>query len=493
MDKLTDRMKRLLSTGVDADVQFLLLPAHKPILRVASVVFDAMFRYDDKFAVTQTPADEKAFLKEGNSPVEIPDVDVEAFKTMLSFIYADDLSGLNGHNAIDALRWAKEKCRQNGIECSAENYRQMLGPALYKIRFLIINKHFLADIASSGVLTSDELVSVLLCHSCYSSSSTKALAYSGGAGPQLYPLPFSDHRRSAKSKGKLSLKIEKFSEFARQKELSRKYTGTKYLGFFIQCNADDYGSDWSCTCLATIRVVPQNGNKKTKSNDGSKRIYQSFWPKDKECWGFSKFVAFQKLMDPEAGWYNKEKDTVTLSADVGTVGRCDYIEKNSPVLIPDVDAEAFKVMLRFIYSDDLSELNGKNAVELLYAALKFNVIGLIKAFTDFSISKLSNVFDALSIARFNDLLKDFFQRCLAYIDKKADILLKSMEFLQITNVRQSFELFHNRAMWNSRGYTNFISFAELMDPEKGFYDQSEDKVTLAIDVTVKEPKMEDKS
>ncbi|KAL3116854.1 hypothetical protein niasHT_003378 [Heterodera trifolii] len=425
MEKLLDRMKRLLSTGVDADVQFLLLPAHKPILRVASDVFDAMFRYDEKFpvSVTQNPADENASPKEGNSPLEIPDVDVEAFKTMLSFIYTDDLSGLNGNNAIDvlyaakkynlpslvkacvnipieelnnvfitfskarlldenaenlirsdeflqidqqllceilgrnqlvvskeywiwfyALRWAKEKCRQNGIECSAENYRQMLGPALYKIRFLIINKHFLADIASSGVLTSDELVSVLLCHSCYSSSSTKALAYSGGAGPQLYPLPFSDHRRSAKSKGKLSLKIEKFSEFARQKELSRKYSdavyingfqwkifaqietksGTKYMGFYIQCNADDYGSDWSCTCLATIRVVPQNGDKKTKSNDGSKRIYQSFWPKDKECWGFSEFMAFEKLMDPDAGWYNKKNDTVTLFTDVGTVGRCDY-------------------------------------------------------------------------------------------------------------------------------------------------------------------------
>ncbi|KAL3116874.1 hypothetical protein niasHT_003398 [Heterodera trifolii] len=44
----------------------------------------------------------------------------------------------------------------------------------------------------------------------------------------------------------------------------------------------------------------------------------------------------------------------------------------------------------------------------------------------------------------------------------------------------------------ARGFSYFISFAELMDPEKGFYDQSEDKVTLAIDVTVKEAKMGDK-
>ncbi|KAL3083678.1 hypothetical protein niasHT_036806 [Heterodera trifolii] len=36
---------------------------------------------------------------------------------------------------------------------------------------------------------------------------------------------------------------------------------------------------------------------------------------------------------------------------------------------------------------------------------------------------------------------------------------------------------------NSRGYLDFITLVELMDPEKGFYDQREDKVTLAIDVT----------
>ncbi|KAL3086166.1 hypothetical protein niasHS_008939 [Heterodera schachtii] len=35
-----------------------------------------------------------------------------------------------------------------------------------------------------------------------------------------------------------------------------------------------------------------------------------------------------------------------------------------------------------------------------------------------------------------------------------------------------------------RGFTNFITFAELMDPSRGFYDKNEDKVTLAIDFSV---------
>ncbi|KAL3108348.1 hypothetical protein niasHT_014497 [Heterodera trifolii] len=405
MDTLSDRMNRLLSTGVDADVHFLvgqgdeqeLLPAHKAILRVASDGFDAMFRFDEEFPVLATPEHGKK---------NIPDVDVEAFKTLLSFIYTDDLSGVNGNNAIDvlyaakkynlpslvkacvkipikelsnvfiafskarllqeknaekliksnefkqidrqllceilgrnqlvanedllwvdALCWASEQCKQKRMEISPKNWRQMLGPALFKIRFPIIQKHMLQLIVSFGVLTSDELVSVLLYHSF-------------GALSTLYPLPFPVHGRSAKSTGKLTLKIEKFSEFARQKELSRKYSdvmyingfqwkiftqiqstsGTKYLGFFIQCNADDYGSDWNCTCSATIYVVPLN-EENTHYNRSSKTFDQSFCFKNGEnCWGFDEFMAIEKLMHPGRGWYNKTEDTVTLSALLTTVG-----------------------------------------------------------------------------------------------------------------------------------------------------------------------------
>uniref|UniRef100_A0A914HLA2 BTB domain-containing protein n=1 Tax=Globodera rostochiensis TaxID=31243 RepID=A0A914HLA2_GLORO len=99
-------MKHLLDTGNGADVYFWvggrdekeLMAAHKAILMAASDVFEAMFSFDAR----------NADPSEGIKPVEVPDVEVGAFKAMLSFIYADDLSGLNGENAIAVLYAAKK-------------------------------------------------------------------------------------------------------------------------------------------------------------------------------------------------------------------------------------------------------------------------------------------------------------------------------------------------------------------------------------------------
>uniref|UniRef100_A0A183CIN6 BTB domain-containing protein n=1 Tax=Globodera pallida TaxID=36090 RepID=A0A183CIN6_GLOPA len=101
---LVDRMKYLLSTGIDADVTFLVgkgdkkevLKAHKAILNSASIVFGRMFHHEA----------EKANATQRN--VEVTDIEVDAFKTMLSFIYADDSTGLNGDNAAEVLHAARK-------------------------------------------------------------------------------------------------------------------------------------------------------------------------------------------------------------------------------------------------------------------------------------------------------------------------------------------------------------------------------------------------
>uniref|UniRef100_A0A914IFD4 BTB domain-containing protein n=1 Tax=Globodera rostochiensis TaxID=31243 RepID=A0A914IFD4_GLORO len=108
-NSLVGRIKHLLDTGNEADIHFLvgegdekeLLPAHKLILMAASDVFEAMFRFDARNAKTTAAAG--ADSSEETKPVEVPDVEVGAFKAMLNFIYADDVSGLDGDNANAVL------------------------------------------------------------------------------------------------------------------------------------------------------------------------------------------------------------------------------------------------------------------------------------------------------------------------------------------------------------------------------------------------------
>uniref|UniRef100_A0A914H851 BTB domain-containing protein n=1 Tax=Globodera rostochiensis TaxID=31243 RepID=A0A914H851_GLORO len=114
-----------------------------------------------------------------------------------------------------------------------------------------------------------------------------------------------------------------------------------------------------------------------------------------------------------------------------------------PIEVPDVEVSAFKAMLAYIYADDLRGLNGENAIAVLYAANKYDVSGLIEACVNFTIGKLSNVFDALVQARFLGkevptyifhicfLFWDFAHRCLGYIDVNAATLILSKAFLQI--------------------------------------------------------------
>ncbi|KAI3419147.1 hypothetical protein GPALN_006908 [Globodera pallida] len=78
---------------------WILLPAHKAILERASDVFETMFRFDEenaKSAAAGTGPSEEI------KPVEVPDVEVGAFKTMLAFIYADDLT--NKYNVAGLIK-----------------------------------------------------------------------------------------------------------------------------------------------------------------------------------------------------------------------------------------------------------------------------------------------------------------------------------------------------------------------------------------------------
>ncbi|KAL3111209.1 hypothetical protein niasHT_011570 [Heterodera trifolii] len=170
-----------------------------------------------------------------------------------------------------ALRWADEKCRQNGIDCSGDNRRAVLGPALFQIRFPLIPKgDFSEQIVSSGVLTKDEMFAVLLC------PSSREIATECQAPSEL---KFATTKRNYICKQTLVAKIEQFSTLPRATDKNFEpidgavmdIKGTRwqlaysflsfqvdkksdYFRLSLTCNQNEKGADWKCHCSARLNI-----------------------------------------------------------------------------------------------------------------------------------------------------------------------------------------------------------------------------------------------
>ncbi|KAL3095240.1 hypothetical protein niasHT_020391 [Heterodera trifolii] len=515
MPSSMERMKHLLSSGDHSDVHFVvgdgeakeILPSHQLILKNASDVFEAMFHFDAK-----KEQGEKAFA---NCPavVEVPDVEASAFKLMLSFIYADDLSELNGDNAMAVLyaakkfnipdlvdeslqipiselrnvflayaqallfeledfankclryicqnasqlfesndflkidqnvlcnllnsdrllisdefeiwkaafHWAHEKCRQNGIECSAKNCRAVLGPALFKIRFPNIDEEdFSKCVVPSGVLTMEEVLGIyqFFCH-----PTVRGV-------PGLYSLKFPSHGRicdwnkvKGNSRWTLALEIEKLSEFAREEVGSSRYSENEIVSEKNEAN-NSIGT--RCDCALNS-------------------LYE-----------FENFITFSELMDTNNGFYNKEEDKVTLAIDV-------TVKENLREKSLEVNVKA-----KLCTSKDFRGKYGQKLKRKMEALTMRNGWDFTFAVMLQKKMNLGCQYSAIF-------------RIVAQNSDMADIRRELYD-----------QVVHNTKN-SCLGYSNFISFARLMVPGKGIYDKSEDKVKLAIDLIVKEAKAEDKS
>ncbi|KAL3105450.1 hypothetical protein niasHT_030318 [Heterodera trifolii] len=227
-------------------------------------------------------------------------------------------------------------CRQKGLECSAENRRKMLGPALFKIRFPRISKEdFTEHIVPCGVLSSDELVSVLLFHD-----------HPGGGVSSLYPLPFSTHRLGYTLNGRVALHMDKLVDFSneqqqqQQHEDSREYfhhleetvllrglpwtiaadlhvrqcISRKRLDLFLYCNVESAVQTWSCNCTVTRRIPARTEGKADYVDEG---VVGAIHSPDKGA-RFHHFMPFNFWRDSNRVTYRAEDEALTVAFDVST-------------------------------------------------------------------------------------------------------------------------------------------------------------------------------
>ncbi|KAL3106588.1 hypothetical protein niasHT_018230 [Heterodera trifolii] len=452
--------------------------------------------------------------------IEIPDTEIEAFKTMLTFIYAKHFNGLDANNLLDvlkaadkynitglvkecadfcanvsiqklpnvfvsfqearflnveALHWADEQCRQNDIECSANNRRKMLGQALFNIRFPLIPKEdFTKSVVSTDVLTMEEVISVYQHYSHPNLSDA----------PGLFPLKFPTHRRN-KSEGTIEMEIEKLSEFAVEEVESQRLsdaveigrfswkilakiktknesTAEKWLGFFLY-NTGSVKENWSFKSSATLRIVSQKKGTEDLIGKFNDDIF-----KDLTGFGFHNFISFAELLDPSKGFYNKDEDKVKLAIDVVVD------EPKMEKIISDPNKSNGTLSMEI---EKLSEF----VREIIWSERKSETVTYVKGMPWKILAEIETKNESTEkwlgfylLCYTSEKDGNWSRKCSAtfrIVSQKSDVEDLKKEF--------------NRAVFNnkvlSRGWTNFISFAELMDPSKGLYNNDEDKVKLAID------------
>lgn len=78
--------------------------------------------------------------------------------------------------------------------------------------------------------------------------------------------------------------------------------GIKGLGYFLQCNADNESSSWSCHGTAELRILPAKEGGEVLE----KPIDHIFYCKEND-WGFSNFLAWNELINPEKGFITPDK------------------------------------------------------------------------------------------------------------------------------------------------------------------------------------------
>ena len=77
---------------------------------------------------------------------------------------------------------------------------------------------------------------------------------------------------------------------------------TKNLGYFLQCNAENESTSWSCHGSAELRILPAKEGVEMIE----KKIDHIFYCKEND-WGFSTFMSWNDVTNPEKGYISSDK------------------------------------------------------------------------------------------------------------------------------------------------------------------------------------------
>uniref|UniRef100_A0A915PUH9 BTB domain-containing protein n=1 Tax=Setaria digitata TaxID=48799 RepID=A0A915PUH9_9BILA len=107
-------------------------------------------------------------------------------------------------------------------------------------------------------------------------------------------------------------------------------------------------------------------------------------------------------------------------------------EKSNEIELPDVEPAAFKVLLKYLYYDDI-ELDASNGLSTLYVAKKYMITHLARAavdFLDFNL-KAENVCLLLAQSQLFEEEQELINRCWKLVDVDAERVLASDAFCNI--------------------------------------------------------------
>ncbi|KAL3091779.1 hypothetical protein niasHS_004495 [Heterodera schachtii] len=452
----------------------------------------------------------------------VPDVEAVAFKVMLSFIYTDDLSGLNGDNSMAMLYAAKKynipalvtatlqipfsEMRNiflayaqallfdlEGFANDCLAYIDKNADTLFKTNeFLQIDQkllfgilaqeEFTKDIVPSGVLTKDEVIDVLQynCHNRISVQFPSDVRILTERTILMDIETVSEYVRAeiiSSAFSSLTVQIKRlpwkiWAQIKRKSESSDK--NEKWLGIYLLCDASEEDPSWSCKCSATFRIISQ---KNVAENSIGTLCDHVFDNKSKYL-GFENFISYAALLEPSNGFYNREKDKVTLTIDVSV--KDEKIEKfvSDPNKSNGTISMEIEKVSEFAREAFLSE---RKSETVHIGGFPWKILAKIEKKNDNE--KWLDIYLLCDATKKDENWSCRCSTTFRIVSKKNGV----------SDFRREFDdyVFYNKDN-NGWGFC-FISFTELMDPEKGFYNKSEDKVTLAIDVTVKEAKTEDNS